>query len=137
MNIHKTVRKDIIELLSGKVEGVKHFYNGNAFFSDVQEQLPAVSVAIASATCDGVGIGAIEWNGTLDITIFVPMFESEDVLDELAEQINNLIRMGNGYKSVRQFRTGVGYDYTYDSEQHTWKCATLSYSIDYGQQILS
>ena len=110
MNIHKTVRKDIIELLSGKVEGVKYFYNGNTFFSDVQEQLPAVSVAIASATCDGVGIGSIEWNGTLDITIFVPMFESEDVLDDLAEQINSLIRMGYGYKSVRQFRTGVGYD---------------------------
>ncbi|MGR6981275.1 phage tail terminator protein [Testudinibacter sp. P27/CKL/0425] len=137
MNIHKIVRKEIVELLSNNVEGVKHFYNGNAFFSDIQDQLPAVSVSIPQSVCEGVGFSATEWSGTLEITIFMPLFEDEDRLDDLAEQINKLIRVGYGYKSIRQFRPGVEYGYTFDTEQHLWKSATLSYSIDYGQEIFN
>ncbi|KAE9527929.1 phage tail terminator protein [Testudinibacter aquarius] len=134
MNIHKIVRKDVIDLLAANLEGVKHFYSGTAYFPDVQNQLPSISVSIPNATCEAAGFGVTEWNGTLDITIFVPLFEGEDRLDDIAEQAAKLIKVGYGYKSIRQFRADIGYGYEFDTEQHAWKSATLSYSIDYGEQ---
>ncbi|MGR3808002.1 phage tail terminator protein [Pasteurella testudinis] len=134
MNIHKTVRKDVIDLLAANLGDVKHFYSSTAYFSNLEDQLPAISVSISSASCEPVGFGTTEWNGTLNISIFLPLFEGEDRLDDIAEQINRLLKVGYGYKSIRQIRPGCEYDYEFDTEQYAWKSATLSYSIDYGEQ---
>ncbi|WP_165772795.1 phage tail terminator protein [Caviibacterium pharyngocola] len=133
MLIHNEVRKEILSLLSRNVEGVEHFFNGRAFFSNIAEQVPAIVVFLDDLNCDAVALGTTEWTGDLNIGIYLPIYEGEEKLDQIAEQIDSLIKF-TGYQHIRLVTPNRQYNYEYDSEGAIWVASMLTYSICYGEK---
>ena len=131
MLIHNQVRNEIVALIKANVPEVKNVYNGRAFFTNLKQQLPAISVFIDNAESDFKVVGESEWQAELNIAIFLPFGEGESKIDEIAEKINNLITF-TGYRHI-EFVRGTDYRYDYDDDNLAWMSGTLSYLTEYGR----
>ena len=131
MLIHNQVRDEIVTLIKTNLPEIQNVYNGRAFFTNLKQQLPAISVFIDSAECDFKVMGESEWQADLNIAIFLPYGEGEPQIDQVAEKINKLISL-TGYRHI-EFVRGVQYRYDYDEDNSSWMSGTLSYLVEYGR----
>ncbi|NBB67554.1 phage tail terminator protein [Mannheimia haemolytica] len=131
MKIHNEIRKEVISVLSGKYSGF-NYYNGIPKIKSTDEELPLISVMLNNIEADPVTIGHIEYNGVLSLVIFIPFFDGEEYLDEIAEQISNTLK----HYSFKNFEFEDGYnqryEYEFDQENRAWVSAMIDYKIRYG-----
>ncbi|KMK50414.1 tail protein [[Actinobacillus] muris] len=126
---NEAIRQEIVALLQGKVQGVAHFHNGRTTFTDLDNELPALSVFIDEAEYQPIAACGEECDAYLKIGIYLPMFATENVLDEIAEQVANILRDAS-FKTVDEC-TLRKYSYDYDATDSAWKNSTLHFSINY------
>jgi len=134
MLIHNEIRKEVITLLRDNFPDIPYFYNGRANFINVEDSLPAVSVALDNAECQCVALGGImEWEADLIISFFIPLKEKEEKLDTLSENITKLI-FKNSYRNIGRVKPEFQYQYDYDEQQFIWTAATLTFHIEYARE---
>ena len=131
MLIHNQVRDEIVTLIKTNLPDIQNVYNGRTFFTNLKQQLPAISVFIDSTECDFKVMGESEWQADLNIAIFLPYGEGEPQIDQIAEKINKLIAL-TGYRHIEFVRV-VQYRYDYDEDNASWMSGTLSYLVEYGR----
>lgn len=130
MVINNQVRNEVVNILAdGGLKKIKFFHNGRKTFHDLEEELPAVCVFIDESECDEFTACEDEWEGNLQIAIYLPLHSTEDDLDAIAEEISNLMKNEN-VDSVDGFKLKK-YSYDYDPNENLWISATLTYLINY------
>lgn len=126
---NEAIRQEIVDLLQGNIQGIQYFHNGRAVFTDVENELPAIAVFIDEAEYQSITVCGDECNAYLKIAIYLPMFSSENDLDLVAEQVNQLMKEAN-LSSMDECVLSK-YSYDYDANESAWKTATLHYNINY------
>lgn len=131
MKIHNEIRKEVISVLSDNLPGF-NYHNGIPKITNTEEELPLVSVMLNNIEAEPVTIGHIEYGGVLSLVIFIPFFEGEENLDEIAEQISETLK----HYPFENFEFEDGYnqryEYEFDQENRAWISAMIDYKIRYG-----
>lgn len=131
MKIHNEIRKEVISVLSGNLPRF-NYHNGIPKITNTDEELPLISVMLNSIEAEPVAIGHIEYSGVLSLVIFIPFFEGEEKLDEIAEEISETLK----HYPFENFEFEDGYnqryEYEFDQENRAWISAMIDYKIRYG-----
>lgn len=130
MIIHNQIRQEVVDLLlSAGIEQIRFFHNGKAVFTDLEQQLPAVSVFIDETEISPMTACDDEWEGDLQIAIYLPPFASEADLDVVAVQISQVMKNAE-FDTVSECVLSR-YSYDYDSNDAAWISSKLHYNINY------
>lgn len=128
MRIHNQIRKEVLDYLVANMKGIKSFYNGIPKITNVKAELPLICVTLENAQAEQHVVGGQEWEADLNIMILAPFGGSEPVLDELAEEVYQLLKI-QSFKSI-SMKYAQGYDYEYDDERE-WVNGVISFHIHY------
>ncbi|GAB1670669.1 phage tail terminator protein [Mannheimia haemolytica] len=126
---NEEIRQEVIDLLQGNIQGIQHFHNGRAVFTDVENELPAIAVFIDEAEYSQLTLCDGECNAYLKIGIYLPMFSTENDLDLVAQKISDVMNEAT-FRSMDECVLAK-YSYDYDANESAWKTATLHYNINY------
>lgn len=129
MNIHNEIRKEVIDFLTNNISEVEYFHNGIPKITDLDNELPLISVFINNAQADQNVIGYQEWEADLNIVTYAPFFQGEEFLDEISEKIYNAI-LPHQFNNI-SVKYVQGYDYEFDDQSSAWVSSLISYRINY------
>lgn len=133
MLIHEDIRKEVISLIQENLPDIQ-IYNGRTYFTDVETQLPAITVSMDNAECKCIALGGwMEWEADLYVSLFIPMRAREVTVDALAENIAALI-FTHTYQHISRIKPEYEYQYDYDDNEFIWTSATLTFHIEYGRK---
>lgn len=129
MNVHSQIRKEALAILKEKIPAVDHFINGRPIFTDIEKELPAIAVFIDESQSEEMTMCEAQWDGVLNIGIYLQPFMTEDALDDLAELVRAALD-GVSLSGVETLRL-TKFSYSYDEAQASWIAANLHYEISY------
>lgn len=126
---NEAIRQEVIDLLRANIQGIQHFHNGRAIFTDVETELPAIAVFIDEAEYNHLTLCEGDCNAYLKIGIYLPMFSTENDLDLVAQKISDSMNEA-AFRNMDECVLAK-YSYDYDANESAWKTATLHYNINY------
>lgn len=131
MKIHNLIRKEVITVLADSLPSF-NYHNGIPKITNTSEELPLISVMLNNSEAEPVTIGHVEYSGDLSLVIFIPFFEGEENLDEIAEQISETLKHYPFENFEFEDGYNQSYDYEFDQDNRAWISAMISYKIKYG-----